>query len=418
MIVRFDTVRQRMLLALLTRLLMLLIIVLLAGKMPAFGFIGNTPDYDDYRYEQGAVMYAEDADSLIDIDAFTRIYDSMGDWTGHHLSRPLTEGFLWYWIVCILVYLTKWRWWIRILNITLSVFITKYIYKLSEILFTKKAAKTASLVYAVFPYTVIFSCFSYKDTLVEFCIFYIALYFAEAKHEKSYNDTDIFRLINEKAHSKKDKFCMLLVCAIFILVRSGVSEIFIALCLFYYYFEAGQRMPVKRLIAICGLLVVGIVFTFLTSNLILYKFNAYIGSTTTQGLGGGALVKITGLRDIWKLLFTFSFSILQPIGFSGGIVSWLSIVSRLNVLMCPVAIASLLEIIFRKRKDKKLSFVLLLFYLICSASSVLVFRQLYSIWPIPLMYACSYMTSSSIEKKAIVAVSSVVLAVAAVYVLG
>lgn len=416
--VKIDTLRKRMLLALFIRILMLVIIVLMSERMPALGFMGNTPDYDDYRYEQGAVMYARYANSIIDVDTFTQVYDSMGDWTGHHLSVPLTEGYLWYWIVCILVYLTKWRWWVRILNILLSVYITKYIYKLSEILFTEKAAKMASFIYAIFPYTVIFSCFSYKDTLVAFCIFYIALYFAEAKHEKVKTSINEIELGNEKSHSKMDKIMLLLVCAVFILTRSGVSEIFIGLCLFYFYFEANQRMPVKRLIAIICLIAVGIVFTVLTSSLILYKFNGYIGGASTQGLGGGALVKITGLKDLWKLPLTFVFSILQPIGFSGEIDSWVDIVSRCNVFMCPVAIASLLEIVFRRRTDRKLSFVLLSFYLVCCISSILVFRQLFSIWPIPLMYASSYMTSSSAEKKVMVLAASVILAAAAIYVLG
>ncbi len=401
MIARIDLVRQRMILALFIRLLMLLFIVLLENKMPALGFIGNSPDYDDYRYEQGAVMYAEEAERCIDVKSFTRIYDSMGDWTGHHLSSPLTEGFLWYWIVCLLVYFSKSRWYIRLLNIFLSVFITKYIYNLSEILFTKSTAKLASLLYAVFPYTVIFSCFSYKDTLVSFCIFYIALFFAEAKHGVK--------------HSRKKIISLMLVCMIFLLVRSGVSEIFIALCLFYYFFEIAEHMRAKRILIVFGLTVTAIVFATITLNLILYKYNAYIGGATTQGLGGGALVKVTGLKDIWKIPFTYIFSILQPIVFTGQIDSWVAVVSRFNIFMCPIAIASVMEILLRKRVDRKLSFVFLSFYLICCIPSVLVFRQLYSIWPIPLMYGCNYMANGKCENKIVVTLMSAVLAVVAIY---
>ena len=363
----------------------------------------NTPEYDDFRYEQGAVMYAERAKSIIDVGAFTKIYDSMGDWTGHHLARPLTEGFLWYWIVCTITYLTKWRWWIRILNIFLSVFITKYIYELSEILFTKKVAERASLIYAIFPYTVIFSCFSYKDTLVSFCLFFIISFFAKAKH-------------GEKV-TKGQKLKLIIVCLLFIFVRSGVSEILIGLCLLYYYFEIRKTITVKKLLVIIVLLAAGMVMAFLTVDLILYKFNAYIGETSIEELSGGALVKITGIRDIWKLPFNFGFSILQPIRYSGSIESWASLVSRLNILMCPIAIAAIMEIVFHRRKDKYLSISILVFYLICSVSSVLVFRQLYSVWPIPLMYACNYLTNSRLDKKAFVGGTSAILAVAVIIVL-
>lgn len=403
MILKVTPVRQRMMIALFVRILMLIIIALLAEKLPAYGFIGNTPDYDDFRYEQGAEMYAKKAKSLIDVDTFTRVYDSMDDWTGHHLARPLTEGFLWYWIVCLITYITKWRWWIRILNIVLSVFITKYIYELSEILFTEKVAKIASLFYAIFPYTVIFSCFSYKDTLVSFCLFFIVTFFAKAKHGENVKIGQKFKLI--------------IVCMLFIFVRSGVSEILICLCLLYYYFDVRKTITAKKILAIMVLLVAGIAMAVLTADLILYKFNAYIGGVSTEELSGGALVKITGIRDLWKLPFNFGFSILQPIGYGGSIKSWATIVSRCNILMCPIAIAAIMEIVFHRRRDKYLSIIILAFYLICSVSSVLIFRQLYSIWPIPLMYACNYLKNSHLDKKVFVGSASVVLATAVIVVL-
>lgn len=210
----------------------------------------------------------------------------------------------------------------------------------------------------------------------------------------------------------------MIVCLIFLFVRSGVSEIWIALCIAYYYFEAKGRIPAKRLIVIMVLLAAGIVMIFLTADLIFYKFNAYIGGASTEGLSGGALVIITEIRDIWKLPFTFLFSILQPIGFRGGITSWASIVSRCGILMCPVAISAILEVVFHRRKDKYLSIVMLIFYLICSVSSVLVFRQLYSVWPIPMMYGIHYLMNSRLDKKAFVSGTSVILAMALFIVLG
>lgn len=61
---------------------------------------------------------------------------------------------------------------------------------------------------------------------------------------------------------------------------------------------------------------------------------------------------------------------------------------------------------------------MLIFYLICSVSSVLVFRQLYSVWPIPMMYGIHYLMNSRLDKKAFVSGTSVILAMALFIVLG
>ena len=61
--------------AFLVRIIVLLCVVLLADFLPAYGFIGNTPLYDDYRYEEGAALYAQKAESLIDIDTFREVYE-------------------------------------------------------------------------------------------------------------------------------------------------------------------------------------------------------------------------------------------------------------------------------------------------------------------------------------------------------
>ena len=72
MILKITPIRERMLIALFVRIFMLILIVVLAKRLPAYGFIANTPEYDDFRYEQGAVMYAERAKSIIDVGALDR----------------------------------------------------------------------------------------------------------------------------------------------------------------------------------------------------------------------------------------------------------------------------------------------------------------------------------------------------------
>lgn len=394
--IRITQKNKLMMVSVVIRVIALCFILLCADKLPSLGFIGNTPDYDDYRYEQGAYLYSQEANSIIDVDTFTSIFDSMGDWTGHHLQpeRWLIEGCLWYWIICILTYITKFRYVCRILNIILAAFITKYIYEITSFLYSHKAARIAALIFAIFPYTVIFSCFSYKDTLVCFCIFYILLFFVKAKHNMPSN-----------------KIKMIIVCLLFILLRSGVSELFIGLCVIYYCFEGANKITFKKFVNGIILIVIGLLVMFISSDVIFFKFYSYIGNTSTTDLLGGSLVKITNIKDIWKLPLTLSFCVLQPIGFTFKNVSWYTIVSRLNILMIPILISFIFEFLINKRKDKALSVILLVFYAICSVSSVLIFRQLYSIWPIPVIYASNFLSEKKKTNIVLIFILSIVLTI-------
>ena len=157
------------------RVLTLIAIICLGDYVPSLGFIGNTELYDDYRYEEGAVIYAEIAQSLFDVSAFTYAYDELGDWTGHNLDNPFISTPLWYWICCVIVYLTDCRWIIRILNITLSIFTIKILYDICTLIFNKRAAVLSAKIISYFPYFVVFSCFSYKDSLIMFATFGLIL---------------------------------------------------------------------------------------------------------------------------------------------------------------------------------------------------------------------------------------------------
>ena len=90
--------------AILIRLVVLMIIVLCADRIPAFGLSGNNPYNDDYRYEQGGVLYSQSAEHIIDKTVFRNTFDSFGDWVGHQNWIAGTP--LWYWISCIAIYIT------------------------------------------------------------------------------------------------------------------------------------------------------------------------------------------------------------------------------------------------------------------------------------------------------------------------
>lgn len=165
--------------ALIARLFMLTIVFLLSDYFSQ-GFIGSENYYDDFRYEAGGLYYMQNATSIIDIQSFADAYASVNDWVGYKLSTPFTSTPLWYWVVCIVMYIFKTKWAVRILNIFLSAFAVGYVYRFSELVYGEKTAEKASLLLALLPYPVIFSCFAYKDQLVmllTFCLLYTAAYY-------------------------------------------------------------------------------------------------------------------------------------------------------------------------------------------------------------------------------------------------
>lgn len=107
MILELDRKRKIILGGLFLRIIVLILVSLLIGIFPHYGFMGDSPINDDYRYERGAELYSEEAHSIIDTSTFTRIFDNWGDWTGHQLNDPIGWGWLWYWICCILVYVSN-----------------------------------------------------------------------------------------------------------------------------------------------------------------------------------------------------------------------------------------------------------------------------------------------------------------------
>ncbi len=407
--------------AFLVRIIVLICIVVLADMLPAYGLRGNFVEADDYRYEQGAVEYAHSAEGLIDVETFTEIFDSMGDHTGHHLfSLPefISWSPLWYWIVCILVYITKWRWSIRILNILLVTFSVKFVYKLTQYVYGEKTALLAANLMAYLPYIVLFSCFSYKDCLIMFCTFFLWYFFVKRKYEGSNTWQDYSGVV---------------ICTVLLfLTRSGLSFILLGILLVYYYFDKicdvikdgirglkENRRFNKKLVGLAVIFVLVCVLVVLYRAPLMRKFAAYITNDNNfEGLGFGALAKIRSFKDIWKLPLTLTLAILQPIGFDGGIASWGNLISVVNIVMCPVAVGCLLYIIRRDKPDRPCFWFMMLYYMISAVPSVLIFRHLFSVLPIPLIACSDFLSRASAkQRKWWMALSGcLMLAVAAVFV--
>ena len=207
--------------AILIRLVVLMIIVLCADRIPAFGLSGNNPYNDDYRYEQGGVLYSQSAEHIIDKTVFRNTFDSFGDWVGHQNWIAGTP--LWYWISCIAIYITKCRWVLRFINILFFTLTIWCVYEIVRIVHSEKSAMIAAKCLSYLPYFVIFPCFSYKDCMVSFFTFYILLQAVRKKHL-------------ERFKFGFSTILLTILSAVGILsTRGGLSVIFFVLAVIYVY---------------------------------------------------------------------------------------------------------------------------------------------------------------------------------------
>ena len=94
------------------------------------GYNNNSIVSDDVRYVSGALYYSQNAKSVIDTEAFTHAFERLGDRAGYSKSFSL-----WYWLVCIVVYLFKSVFVLSVINVIFSALTAYYIYQLALILF-------------------------------------------------------------------------------------------------------------------------------------------------------------------------------------------------------------------------------------------------------------------------------------------
>ena len=377
-----------------------LLLVFAFNNVMSDGFVGSTYYYDDYRYEQGAEAYAKEANSLIDVDAFVSSYASVGDWVGYHLQQnPLTASPLWYWIVCILLYITKTKWTIRIFNIVAASFAVVYVNKLANKLYGEETANRATNLLTYLPYPVFFSCFSYKDTLIMWLTFYLL-----------YNSVCYYK---EERLSVKTILLMVVSFVILFFMRGGVTAILLLLC-FYIMFCESLRKTITpgRLALLCFLLAIVVLIVYRSMGLIAYKLSYYINRhTETLGNTTISALMINSPRDFYKLPIAYLFSVVMPIGLGTFANSWYSVIANVNVVMTPIAIGATFYI-FHKKQESNIYFALLIYYLIAISTSLNIFRHYYSLIPISIIGYSDFITISSEHEKVVSFVLGVLFAIA------
>ena len=330
--VLYNTTRN----AILIRLLVLAVIAF-SGEWE-ISFIGEGIA-DDWKYEQGAVLYEQNADDLFDVNTFTQIYLSLDekDGTGYYLSKPISHATLWYLITCFLVWIFKTKYAIRLFNIFLVAFSMKYIYNFAEKIWGESVAKTSIKLYAYLPYPVIFCCFGFKEELVLYCTFFLLSNAVDIRKNKKKNTFDYIK--------------MFFVAILMLGIRSGISLVLIGLCFAIMVLNKplkGKQDSFKRFCFILMIIIVSVFAIVYLGNTIVYKASIYMGESWFEMSNSSGLM-IRGLGDIWKLPLSYLFSILMPIDIFAKPTSWMTLVDNFNICLIPISVGALMYMLFIKK---------------------------------------------------------------------
>ena len=282
---------------------------------------------DDIKYERLAQLYLNSASSLFDLNAFKII----------GAASYLTT--FWPWVMCVSAFFFRNIYAGRIINIILSVISIKLTYDVTyKICLSEKTGLHAAKLFAFLPLTVMTCCFPIKDIFLT----YSALYF--------------FRYILSIQNGEKIKLTSTLYCVILLICTYFTRGALVGLySIFGFVYLFDKLYKEKKYGWNMVLVVVGIILMFLFGNVIVNSFVEKIDVYSRYGLenmGGIALVRITSLRDLYKLPLTYLFALLQPMKtdlFTINMNSfWLSILGYLNLSLYPIAMGSFLYLFMKK----------------------------------------------------------------------
>lgn len=382
-----DKLHRIMFVGLVLRLIVLTI-VLTTRSAISIGFMGDSFLNDDVRYEAGATIYSETAQSLIDVDAYRSAYLAVGDGVGSNTEGVFSSTPLWYWICSGMMYIFHTNIVIRLLNVLLGVLSIKYVYLfVSELSSEQVAIKSARLM-AYLPYPVIFCCFAYKDQLLTFILFYLFYKAARYRNTGKLLTSDIVGII-------------LSALALFLL-RSGLSIILLLIAVVIGI--SNERGEIIRSIIskhrtgiILGTflsVVIGGVILYKNIDVILFKVEHYQMRYTYSEVSQASInfAVIRGPSDFWKLPIDFVLSIFLPIGRYNQYYSWYGVVALLNYVSVPIAVGNVFYL-FQKKFDKISYWLIMAVYIISAISSINICRHFYSLLPI-----CYIAYSDSVSK--------------------
>lgn len=354
------------------------------------GYNSNSTKSDDVRYVSGALYYSENAKSLIDKEVFTYAFSRLGDNTGYS-----TNFSLWYWLLCIGAYLFKSIFVLRVMNILFSILTAYYIYKLCSLLFNKKSAKFALIIYSFNPYFVIFPLFLYKDQLITLLMiqlfYFLYSYFTSNK--------------------KQNLIYLLFVLILFSFLRTGFVFLLAAAVLVLFLIREKQFLNYtnfsksKNFIYIfitCAILIYALPF-FVINNfeIIQNKLVAYIIERQVSNSDTISMFQISTISDIYKLPFAFIFALMQPVNLTSQISSVSGLVGIINFFGVFLAIGNCLALFDKRIRSLNLTWIINALFVVTLISSLGISRHYYFMLPFYVIFLSVFMIEKNNFKIAL-----------------
>ena len=369
--------------------LIALAIVMNFSKDLTTGFLSSELINDDVRYLAGAENYVKFAKSLIDVKALSDSYLDVGDWsvTGYEFK-------LWYWIVSVTMYIFHNEVAPKILNILFAVASVICIYDICKKLYGKQVASIASMLYALLPYPVFFSCFLYKDQ------FYTLLVLL------------LFRIIVIKQANLKLKDFIIIASILTIsnFIRSGLSILIAGLLsIIYIKYSNKKRLKVYSIFIIVLLFVGTYILWTYSFESIEKKYDAYVVRGSSGGEGLMSYVVIKKPIDLYRYPLALLFAMLLPGNTSGTITSWLGLVGCLNYVIPPIAIGNIIYLLYWKFKKDVFFWCIQVLYLITIVTSLGIFRHQYYLQPYMMIFFSLFFTKLRFRQKSIYLAFSVTI---------
>lgn len=289
----------------------------------------------------------------------------------------------------------------RIFNCIISTGIIYLVYTITKnICEDESMALFSAKLYAYIPYMWIFCAFPFKDVLLSFFVFYIINEFVKIQ---KINKIDYRQILIISIFS---------ICIYYI--RGGVIEFMALMAIAFVSDRFVQEKKYLYIVLIC--LFVGVLFLNMKEfieNAAMQKIEDY---NTIENISSGKLsyIQIYTISDLWKLPFTYFFSILQPMMlkvYTYENFNWYTILCLSNLALYPIAIGNIIYAV-RKKYNNLFWITTFIMYACVISLSLQTFRHYYFLYPLSIInYACIKSYHNDVVNK-IIYFGSIILALA------
>lgn len=312
--------------AILLRLAMLVVFYLFENQLGSYLYL------DDWKYEFYANIYMNISNGIFDLQAMQSTDKIIGGVNVAHFFFRYNG---------ILLSITKSTLYFRLSNILFSSLTVLPLYHLSKEVLNERAASISAWIFAVLPYHIMMSVFTFKDILMVF-LFTSSLYF-------------LFRYYNI---GKLNFIGLILVLIPLPWLRDGLSLFILLLLTLIVFIRIYKNNPKikKYLIITIPIFTLLALFIFRdTIILLLERVDYYMINGRVDG-GGINFIRIDNLRQLYKLPLTWGFSTIFPLSTSINLSTWSGYLMLFNYSLFLIAPAYVIYMLFTKKSLREYVF--------------------------------------------------------------